>query len=101
MEHSADGAPPLVAAPRHLRRRRLREEIPDTLLVPGAEPAIPGPVRDAGASRAAASNRPSPPKAKTRKAMTPAKRKRAVAFVAVFFVSLSIPVLVLALILAR
>ena len=38
MEHSADGAPPLVAAPRHLRRRRLHEEIPDTLLVPGAEP---------------------------------------------------------------
>ncbi|MCU1510387.1 MAG: hypothetical protein JWO34_227, partial [Arthrobacter sp.] len=38
MEHSPDSAPPLVAAPRHLRRRRLHEEIPDILLVPGAEP---------------------------------------------------------------
>jgi hypothetical protein len=38
VENPADGAPPLVAAPRHLRRRRLHGEIPDALLVPGAEP---------------------------------------------------------------
>lgn len=100
MEHSADATPPLTAAPRHLRRRRLHEEIPDTLLVPGAEPVTPGPARDPGANQAAAPKHPLPPKAKARKAKTPAQRKRAVALVVVFFVSLSIPVLVLALILA-
>ncbi|WP_018773484.1 hypothetical protein [Arthrobacter sp. 131MFCol6.1] len=38
LEHTPDGPPPLVAAPRHLRRRRMHAEIADTLLVPGAEP---------------------------------------------------------------
>ena len=38
LEHSPDGPPTLVAAPRHLRRRRMHTEIPDALLVPGAEP---------------------------------------------------------------
>jgi hypothetical protein len=37
VENPADGTPPLVAAPRHLRRRRLHREIPDALLVPDAE----------------------------------------------------------------
>lgn len=100
MEHSADAAPPLTAAPRHLRRRRLHGEIPDTLLVPGAEPVTPRPVRDAGANPAAAPERPLPHKAKAPKAKTPAQRKRAVALVVVFFVSLSIPALILALVLA-
>jgi len=38
LERDAEQTPPLVPAPRHLRRRRLHEDIPDILLVPGAEP---------------------------------------------------------------
>ena len=36
--NESNDAPPLIAAPRHLRRRFLHEEIADELLVPGTEP---------------------------------------------------------------
>ena len=40
MDQSPKVNPLLAAAPRHLRRRPLHREIPDTLLVPGAEPVV-------------------------------------------------------------
>ena len=51
-------APPgLVAAPRHLRRRAFHEEIPDTLLVPDAEP-LPWDQRSAASAKRAAALEP-------------------------------------------
>ncbi|WP_144670825.1 hypothetical protein [Arthrobacter sp. U41] len=83
------GASPLVAAPRHLRKRILHSEVPDTLLVPGADPL---PLESAHV-------------AKRQNGIVSARvqaygRKRAVALLAVIIVSVSILALVIALILA-
>lgn len=81
----------LVAAPRHLRKRFLRAEIPDTLLVPGVAPFALENVHGHGASPAA-----TPVSARVRAF----GRKRLIALMAVTIVSISIPALVLALVLA-
>ena len=101
LEHSPDGAPPLVAAPRHLRRRRMHTEIPDTLLVPGAEPipvTVPPPAAaPAGdtASQSAVQDKESQQLARDKLN----RRKRRVALLAVIFVAIAVPVIVLALLL--
>lgn len=91
MEHDAEQTPPLVAAPRHLRRKRFRADIPDPLLVPDAEPFPWGP-------RPAASDKPRTPPGAARK--TNYQRKRLVALVAVIAVCLAVPALVATLLLA-
>ncbi|MCB5272569.1 hypothetical protein BJG92_00071 [Arthrobacter sp. SO5] len=91
MDDLADDAPPLVAAPRHLRRRAFHEEIPDTLLVPDvqpfsltrAEPAAPKRVAVAIDSKE-----------------SEYRRKRLVALLVVLLVAVSVPALVIALLLA-
>ncbi|MET1153815.1 hypothetical protein [Arthrobacter sp.] len=92
MENSADNAPRLVAAPRHLRRRAFHGEIPDTLLVPGAEPLPTGPTRATGAKRAAAADLDA--------SQAAYRRKRLVALLSVLVVAISVPALVIALLLA-
>ena len=88
--NESNDAPPLVAAPRHLRKRFLREEIADELLVPGSEPmALP----TSSPSRKAV-DRP------LKSARSSYARKRLVALVLVMVVSLSIPAMILALVLA-
>ncbi|MDI3242480.1 hypothetical protein QK292_13225 [Arthrobacter sp. AL08] len=92
MGDPADDAPPLVAAPRHLRRRTFHEEVPDTLLVPDVEPyslpTVTGLSKNAmGEPRKDVSD-------------DPLKRQRLVALAIVVLVSLTIPILVLALVLA-
>lgn len=89
MDETPD-SPPLAAAPRHLRRRYFREEIPDTFLVPGAEPVA---LSATPPSRKADSGLPKQPRSKY-------QRKRLVALVIVVVVTLSIPALILALVLA-
>ena len=91
MGDPADDAPRLVAAPRHLRRRAFREEIPDALLVPGAEPIPLAPRSAASAKRAAELDADDEEVAY--------RRKRLVALVAVILVAVSVPVLVIALLL--
>ena len=91
MDDSADDAPRLVAAPRHLRRRAFHEEVPDDLLVPGVEPLPLKVTVGRGAKRQAGSMQ-------TR--VQAYGRKRALALLAVIIVSISIPALVFALILA-
>lgn len=106
MENPADGAPPLTAAPRHLRRRRLHEDIPDTLLVPDAEP-LPLSAGRAARERAAeeASPRDRPASAKRAAELDPTdeemayRRKRLTALIAVLVVVVSVPALVIALLL--
>ncbi|MHA7221495.1 hypothetical protein ACX80S_04100 [Arthrobacter sp. RHLT1-20] len=89
--HESKDTPPLVAAPRHLRKRILHAEIPDNLLVPGAEPLPLEEIQKRRAKRQAGSY----------SARVQAYgRKRTVALIAVIIVSISIPALVLALILA-
>lgn len=94
LERDAEQTPLLVAAPRHLRRRRFRADVPDPLLVPDAVPF--GTLREAD----------QPDEPTTRPASTSGRnglsyrRKRAVALYAVIFVSLSVPVLALALVFA-
>ncbi|MET3811880.1 hypothetical protein [Arthrobacter sp. UYEF3] len=94
MEHSTEASPPRVPAPRHLKRRRFREDIPDTSLVPAAEPLSEPPsseVREPKAKRAA-------------EAATPEeadyRRKRLVALLLVIAIAVSVPVLVVVLVLA-
>lgn len=113
MDQSPDVSPLLVAAPRHLRRRRLHREIPDTLLVPDAgplplEPERTAPGRTVPGKRAAADN-PLKPKgtgttwdrrAARASARVSLERKRTVALILVILVSFSIPALVLALMFA-
>ena len=82
--------PALVAAPRHLRKRFLRADIADTLLAPGAHPL---PVATAHGQRAER------PRGATSRIQSYG-RKRAVALVAVIVVSISIPALMFALVLA-
>lgn len=91
MGDPADDAPRLVAAPRHLRRRTLREEIPDTLLVPGVEP-IPYAPRNAAPAKRAAELDPDDEEVAYR-------RKRLAALVAVILVAVTVPALVIALLL--
>lgn len=91
LDDPADDAPPLVAAPRHLRRRLFHEEIADNVLVPGAEP-IALPRVDASQPKRAAKT-PDPRESEYR-------RKRLVALLVVLAVSLSIPILIIALVLA-
>ena len=91
MDDPAGGVPRLVAAPRHLRRRTFHEEIPDTLLVPDVEPAPLVPRSAAPAKRAAELN-PDDGEVAYR-------RKRLAALVAVIFVAVSVPALVIALLL--
>lgn len=89
--HDSKDTPSLGAAPRHLRKRILHAEIPDTLLVPGANPVPLVEAQKRGAAR----------QDRTLSARVQAYgRKRAVALIAVIIVSISIPALVLALILA-
>ncbi|WP_427007104.1 hypothetical protein [Pseudarthrobacter sp. H2] len=91
MDDTADETPPLVAAPRHLRRRVFHEEIPDLLLVPGVPPFAIGPDGTGTAKRQAATANPRG---------TAVQRKRRVALLGVIIVSLVIPALLIALILA-
>jgi hypothetical protein len=96
LEQSADATPPLVAAPRHLRRRRLHEEIPDALLVPGAEPLPLEPARTAS-ERTAPAKRAAELDPDDEEATY--RRKRLVALVTVLCVFISVPALVMALLL--
>lgn len=99
MENPSDGTPPLVAAPRHLRRRRLHGAIPDALLVPGVE-LVP-----ASEERPAAATSEEPQAAKrtagpgARDAEVAYGRKRLAALIAVIFVALAVPALIIALLL--
>lgn len=120
LERSPDGPPPLVAAPRHLRRRRMHTEIPDTLLVPGAEPLpfkrepsaeAPAPAEpetanhDAAdldtASRDAANAATEAQDKESQQLLrdTQYRRKRRVALLGVLFVAIAVPAIVLALLL--
>jgi hypothetical protein len=92
LDNPADDAPPLVAAPRHLRRRTFHEEIPDALLVPGVEPLPTGARRATGAKRAAAGDLDAREMAY--------RRKRLVALIWVLIVAVSVPALIIALLLA-
>lgn len=92
MDDPADYDSPLVAAPRHLRRRAFHEEIPDALLVPGVEPLPTGPLRTTGAKRAAVVDHDAGELAY--------RRKRLVALIWVLIVAVSVPALIIALMLA-
>jgi hypothetical protein len=96
LEHFPDDAPPLVAAPRHLRRRPYHAEIPDELLVPGVVPFASG--QEQAHEPASTVTRT----ARTSGAPLEAayRRKRRVALLCVIIVSLSVPVLLIALIFA-
>lgn len=98
MEQLSAPARRLAAAPRHLHRRLLHDDIPDTLLVPDAEP-VPVPRKD---SEPAASSTPRPaPKSKQHgPALASRELKRKVALLLVFAVTLSITALLLALLFA-
>lgn len=95
LEHTPDGAPLLVAAPRHLRRRRLHTEIPDALLVPGAKPVPLEPPDSADTPSTAAEGAESQQAARE----LLHRRKRLVALLAVLIVAISLTALVLALLL--
>lgn len=119
LEHTPDGPPPLVAAPRHLRRRRMHAEIADTLLVPGAEPLplkeppaeAPAPAEpetanhDAAdldtASQDAANAATEAQDKESQQLLRDAqyRRKRRVALLGVLFVAIALPAIVLALLL--
>ena len=123
MEEPANATLRPPAAPRHLRRRRLREDIPDTLLVPDAAPFVPAAPQAAAAAMSpqpteeppaadlspSAAEEPPPGNENTADAVhfrpperttTPYRRKRRVAMTILILVSVSIPVLILALILS-
>lgn len=85
--------PLLAAAPRHLRRRRARKEIPDPLLVPGAQPVAP-PSSHMNGRTPAPSVRPA-----SSAAEKSYRRKRLVAMGLVILVSVSVVCLVVALML--
>lgn len=101
METPSDSAPPPVAAPRHLRRRRLREDIPDALLVPDAEPYVDTPPQ-AAATAPEAVDRPAAALQVRPGGRTTAsyRRKRRVALAILIAVSISIPLLIAALLLS-
>jgi hypothetical protein len=89
-----------------LRRRRLHEDIPDTLLVPDAEP-LPLPAvraaREQATEEPAPRDRPASAKRAAELDLDDAemayRRKRLAALIAVLFVVVSVPVLVIALLL--
>lgn len=93
LERDAEQTPLLVAAPRHLRRRRFRADVPDPLLVPDAVP-YRQPTSASNARSAKRTTKNSPTSEITY------RRKRIVALLLLSAVSLSIPVLVVALVLA-
>jgi hypothetical protein len=94
LEDSTDDSPPLVAAPRHLRRRRFRNEIPDGLLVPESSPIFSSPLPPDS------SEKPKP--ASTQAARASARRrKRAIALSIMTLIAFAIPALVFALIYFR
>ena len=124
LEHSPDSPPLLIAAPRHLRRRRMHTEIADALLVPGAEPiplkeppaeapategqdaaTLPADGQDSATQAAdgqdaatqAAAIREKESQQLARDRLN--RRKRRVALLAVLFVAIAVPVIVLALLL--
>jgi hypothetical protein len=88
--NEAEETPPLVGAPRHLRRRIFHQEIPDALLVRGVDIL---PSEAVGVDRA---NREAGVVSARVRAFG---RKRLVALIVVILVSMSIPALALALIL--
>jgi hypothetical protein len=100
LENPVNEAPALVAAPRHLRRRAFHEEIPDTLLVPDVQPYTLTRAEASPARR----TKPSPDKRTARdldSRESAYRRKRLVALLVVIAVSLSIPILVIALVFVR
>jgi hypothetical protein len=101
LENPVNEAPALVAAPRHLRRRAFHEEIPDTLLVPDVQPFALTRAEASPAKR----TRPSPDKRTAARDLdsreSAYRRKRLVALLVVIAVSLSIPILIIALVFVR
>lgn len=93
MDHRPDGSPPLVAAPRHLRRRRFHGDIPDALLVEGGAPVTLKPLESEAPPAAAEGHAES--RQLGRELLR--RRKRFVALLAVLVVVVCLPVLVLAL----
>jgi hypothetical protein len=89
MEDPADDAPRLAAAPRHLRRRALHEEIPDTLLVPGAEPFV-----EAAQQPGSQASPPGTVKPRSADGVASYRRKRRLALSILVILSLSVPLLV-------
>ncbi len=90
MDESKDNRP-LIAAPRHLKKRLFHSEVPDTLLVRVADPFPLEAATTRGAKR----------QSKTPSSRVRAfGRKRAVALLVVIIVSVTIPALLWALILA-
>ena len=90
MDDSRDNRP-LIAAPRHLKKRLFHSDVPDTLLVRVADPFPLEAAPTRGAKR----------QSKTTSSRIRAfGRKRAVALLVVIFVSITIPALLLALILS-
>jgi len=94
LERDAEQTPPLVAAPRHLRRRRFRADILDPLLVPDAEPF---PIRQVIQPELEVSPPPNPLLQDKGLAY---RRKRALALWAVIIVSITVPALALVLVFA-
>lgn len=92
MPHDDDSTSALVAAPRHLRRRRFHSEIPDSLLVPDAEPCK-GTAQGPGAAKA---KRSAPPPQVGLSSTH--RKKRRIALLCVMVVSLSVPALIAALV---
>jgi len=85
---------PLVAAPRHLRRRRFHSEIPDTLIVPDVEPYIEHSQPTSSTQMAKRAAKSAPPEE------TRYRRKRLVALMLVTAVLISFPALIAALVFA-
>lgn len=91
-----------AAAPRHMRRRRFRRDVPDSML-PGItssaqQNSVTDPAGRPDRPAAARVTKPAPAPMAARE--TKHQRKRAVALVIVILVSLTIPVLALTLIFA-
>lgn len=93
MDHRPDGSPPLVAAPRHLRRRRFSGDIPDALLV-DSETLFTHKPPESEAPPAVAEG-PAESGQPARELLR--RRKRFVALLAVLIVVVCLPILVLAL----
>lgn len=91
MPYDDSSDPALVAAPRHLRRRRFHSEIPDPLLVPDAEP-----YRGTAQGPGAAKTKRSVPPPQVALSSTHRKKRR-IALLCVMVVSLSVPALIAAL----
>jgi hypothetical protein len=92
LSHTDHRAEPYAPGPRHMRKRRFRREIPDHLLPggPSALEQVPEP---------AYSERPAEPSEAAPKT-TSTRTKRMVALGIVILVSISVPIMIVALILA-